>query len=226
MVLKMKRCNECMVDVNEVSNVCPLCSAKLEKINDDKEYYTYPKLEVGLKKYRKTYKLLFLLLIFVCLVSLIINTLTFSGVKWSLMLVAGLAYWTIGVAIALNYKTSKTYKLILQAVALSIMAIIIDCINGYSGISVNYAIPIITGIINLIAFSIIVLNKTKWTRYVMYQLTILIMGLVPLVFIPFNLIYTYLPLLISVSISMSLFILTALFKNKELKNEYIRRFYI
>ena len=226
MVLEMKRCSECRVEVNETANNCPLCYGKINKIDENVEVNSYPKIELSLKKYRNLFKIFGLISLFICIFSLVVNYITESNVKWSLILTAGIAYWWTTIGFSINSSMSKTYRIIIETILLDLLVIILDLVQGYTGISINYVIPIITITVNLIVLSIIIINKTKWKKYVMYQLTLLIIGLLPLICIPFGLIYNYLPLTISIITTGMMFISTVVYKRRDLKDEYIRRFHI
>lgn len=222
----MKRCSECRVKVNEVSNRCPLCFSSLEKIDDIKEEYTYPKVELSLKKYRNLFKILGVVSVIVCLLSIIANYMSFNGVKWSLLVVAGIIYWWISLAYSINKSVSTTLKIVIQAVLLSLLMICYDLAIGYTGISINYGLPTISINANLIILGIMIINRTNWKKYSMYQLTMCIIGFIPLIFIPFGLFYTYTPIVLSCIFCSVMFISTFVYRKSELKDEYIRRFHI
>lgn len=132
----MVKCNKCNVEVDTVSDVCPLCNSEIK----NKDESTYPVIKNNLTKALFMKKIFFIHCI-ICIIIVLINYFCTPNVKWSIFVVI-----QIIVAYFIFLRIFKGRHRIIRLLFIlnfitCITSIFWDYYVGFSGWSINYVLP-------------------------------------------------------------------------------------
>ena len=114
---------------------------------------------------------------------------------------------------------------LIQTVAISVLAWYIDHLLGAKGWSLNVAIPILIIIANTTMLVLTIVSSRRYVRYAIYQLIILMFSVLPIIFIYEHMIQDRMLSYVAIGISMLNFILTLVLSASDVKDEIIRKFH-
>ncbi|MGN0394692.1 MAG: DUF6320 domain-containing protein [Coprococcus sp.] len=234
----MSKCNRCNIDILDDSLYCPLCNSVLELNKDNlKSDYTdadsyisksamYPDITPSVKKMKFVFKLV----IFCCVLTecalIVINSLTSHTIDWSIICGIAMLYLCFSFIYTFKHNTSHRTKMMIHTLAVMICSVLIDFSIGYTGWSVNFALPsailVLDGAILVLLFA----NSGNWQSYILLQVYTVILSAILCILILFKL-YTF-PLLVYIAAAVSdiLFIATLVFGEKKATTELKRRFHV
>lgn len=140
----------------------------------------YPNVR-NTKKSNLTIKIMLGVSVLVALICIIINLCTSTRYLWSLIVVAGIIYSWITVIYAVQRNINIASNVMIQSILISILVLCIDFIIGYTGWSINLAIPIIIIVANVTVLGLTFVSIHRYYKYAIYQLIIFILSLIPMV---------------------------------------------
>lgn len=222
----MSKCLRCNIDILDDSYICPLCNGVVES---DKEVnksvsVMYPDVEPKMKKIKFVIKLLVFLSVLTESVLILINYLTYNGIKWSVICGAAMAYMCFTVIYSFQRHTGHRTKLLMQLLGAMILVVVIDQFIGYSAWSVNYAIPIAIMIMDVIIIFLMFVNHSNWQNYIMLQIGVFVIGMIYMIFVFTDVVTKPLLTIIAVTVTGIILISTLVFGDKRAINEVLRRF--
>lgn len=222
----MKTCKKCQVQVKGETKVCPLCKAVLSGEHMDTEEQRYPNVELSVESYNLINRVFLFISIIIIVVSVVINFLLYHGIIWSFASIGAVLYSQTVLRHAIKNNIHPASKIIVQAISGSLLIVIIDLVIGFQGWSVNYVIPQVAILANLAIFILMMINRMDWRNYMLYQLSMSILGFIPIILLLTDI--TTRPLMSYISTITSTLILvgTIVFGDKTVKSELIRRFHI
>lgn len=184
----------------------------------------YPDVKPANKKIRMVIKCFIFISILVELILVLINYLTYKGVKWSLICGAALIYLCFTVAYCVPKNTGHRSKIFAQMIGSIVLAILIDCSLGYTGWSLNYVTPIAIMLFDITILVFMIVNSNNWQNYIVLQVAMLLVSL-GFGILALTGVVTW-PLLTVVAIGVSAIILiaTVVFGDKTAITELSRRF--
>jgi len=222
----MKYCNKCGVHSEDAENRCPLCESLLLDEGGESGPSRYPDLELTLNWYTVLKRAYLFFAILIITASIIVDLLRGMGISWSFLSIGVVGYsWTV-IYHAIRTNTHFASKILVQAIAGSLLMFVIDYMSGTIGWSVNYVIPQILIFANAAIFVLMLINFMAWREYVFYQLVMTFIGLLPIFLILFNVVTRPVMSYVSVGISAAILVGTVIFGDKTVKSELIRRFHI
>ena len=185
----------------------------------------YPK-KINSKKVNIFFRISNLVLILISILLIIINTLTTPNIYWSPLCILGFIYIYLTVKFSIITKTNIAHHVMFQTLLTSIFMFFIDYRIGYSGWSINIALPILIIISNIAMFIITITNYKHYAKYATSQLIIMLLSLTMTFFIYKG--YCNINPLINIAIILSLigFLISLILCHKDLKEEFIRKFNI
>ncbi|MFB4161126.1 DUF6320 domain-containing protein [Geomicrobium sp. JSM 1781026] len=158
--------------------------------------------------------------------SLLINLLTTPDVLWVFYIVGPVLYVLLLVNHTILSRAHAGSKIIFQVLALSAMLIVLDTAAGATRWSIHYVIPFLVISATLIV-TIIILNKPmKWREYLGYMMTMIVLGFMPVLLFLSSLSLVLWPSAITALYALLTLIGMALFANRTMRNEFVRRFHI
>ncbi len=158
----MKHCKLCDVDVKTDKSYCPLCFNQLEgEIAENTLYLTNTQKRTQNQKTYFTNKILLFLSLVVSIVCGFINFLTYNGVLWSLVVLAGVAYIWIFVAHTIMSNRGAFEKVFFQLAGLLAILISTHNIAGGGDWLINYVVPSLAIITTVTLVMISLINKRR-----------------------------------------------------------------
>lgn len=226
----MEVCNACHVKVAGERHFCPLCGAELQQDGDEGERQPlalnhYPDLSATTAQFNVTTRLLVLLTVLGCLMSVLINLLVTPDFLWCLIVLAAAVYcWTTIPPLlrkGVNFAKQITFQIVLTA----LLAIALDFIIGFQGWSVDYVLPglLCAGIAATCAMAIF--NQTNWAQYALYQVLMGVFGFVPLLLYMLSISDSLVLVLVTAGLALASLLITFLFGDRTVKEEFKRRFH-
>ncbi|MFR3220786.1 MAG: DUF6320 domain-containing protein [Ruthenibacterium lactatiformans] len=171
----MKHCRACDVDVATPAVLCPLCGTPLAGLADADCAAVYPPAG-SRKEYNFVKRLLLLLSVVGAAVCIVVNLLVMPSFWWWTIVVTALVYAWAVVPHAMRRGGNAAGKVLMQVVAGSALAVLVDFETGYRGWGV-FVVPafICAGIVAVVV--LVMCNRTNWAGYVLYQAVLAVFGL-------------------------------------------------
>ena len=228
----MKYCEHCRVSIPGKERNCPLCHQNLPMQEDQDNTEAYPEFEPRRrrdKKMVKAYSKTALLLIFS---SIIINMMISSETWWSAIFSAFVMYiWLLGL---LTFKRAAHpgLKLMAHAIAMPLLLVVINTFASntktFTRLSwaVSYAMPIIIICFILVINIIMYRHRQNLRNYLLYQLSLCVIGFVPLILVLSGVAKPIQPSIIAASCSFLSILALLLFSRKIVIGELGRKFHV
>ena len=217
--------------------MCPLCNGVLDMDKDfqpskdqaDLESYEsrslmYPDVAPTMRRIKFILKLFVFISIIVEAILILINYLTYNGLKWSLICGAAMVYMCFTLNYSFKHNKSHRNKMIVQAIGAMILAVLIDVVLGYTGWSVDYAIPSAIMLLDGAILVLMFVNFSDWQNYIIVQFGMLVISIVFFILTFVGVVKHPLLTIIAFGVSVLLLLGTLLFGDKKAINEVTRRF--
>lgn len=192
----MSRCNRCNITVKDDSLVCPLCKGALSDTEPVKP--VYPDMFPRLQRMRLAIRIVTFCAVVGVLVLGIVNYMTYRGVKWSLVSLAGIAYLYFTFTFTVQPLADEQQKIMFQSVLSIALVLAVDFSLGYRGWSVNIGIPIIVILSNITIFVFMMVRRRDWRSYIMLQLELILLAAAELLLVSMEIVTWKLLAMISV----------------------------
>lgn len=202
----MTQCENCHVSVKGDWETCPLCDEPL-KDKEDLEAASSSFLGLPLNFNRqKAYQIFFRLSLCAVLLYFAINyfwTFQFFGLEY--VIFGLLITWTL-IVIFIRKRRNITKAIIYTLFFISLASVYLDYINGWIGWSLTFVIPIVSISSLLAMFISIQVVHLKIEDYILYLQLASLFGLIPLAFLIMGWVGHPLPSILSVILSLVLFV--------------------
>lgn len=185
----------------------------------------YPKL-FNIKKNHFVIKLLMGISILIAIICFLINLLVENRFYWSIISIFGIVYIWVTTMYSIKKNVNIASHVAVQMICTSILVVIIDLVIGFSGWSINFAIPIITMTANTTIFILTIVSRKKYLKYVIYELIIFLFSMLPLLLVLFKMIDKILFVCISTGIAILNLLFVICLCGKDVKEEVKRRFHL
>lgn len=223
----MDYCENCKASIKGDWEICPLCQTSMKQENsEDKKTGTSflnDPLLFNRDQAKQTFFRVSLLLILLYFIAQIFYPFKFFGLEYILF---GLFItWTLGIIFVRkrrNLAKVITYYLLL----ISLATIYFDYLFGWRGWSITFVVPIISMSALLAIFIAMQVINLKVQDYVLYLQLVALFGLIPLLFLIMNWVGHPLPSLLSVILSIIMFIGVLIRYRKLLIRELQKRMHI
>ena len=223
----MDYCENCKASIKGDWEICPLCQTSMKQENsEDKKIGTSflnDPLLFNRDQAKQTFFRVSLLLILLYFIVQIFYPFKFFGLEYILF---GLFItWTLGIIFVRkrrNLAKVITYYLLL----ISLATIYFDYLFGWRGWSITFVVPIISMSALLAIFIAMQVINLKVQDYVLYLQLAALFGLIPLLFLIMNWVGHPLPSLLSVILSIIMFIGVLIRYRKLLIRELQKRMHI
>lgn len=219
----MKKCKRCDVTILDDTSICPLCGSVLEGEAEGEN--SYPVLTAELQKFVLLRKIFYFSLLVLGVLSVFINYLTFNGLYWSVIVLAGIAYCLFTVSYTIMHRTNLGAKVIWQAIGIIVLTVIIDMVTGYSGWAIRYAVPLLLLMADLTLVIMMIIDRVRWQGYFMCQMAVTILSMIPLVAALLGFVDNTFIAVITCGISLLVLAGIIIFWDRKVKNELKRRFH-
>ena len=159
----------------------------------------------------------------VAIVLVIINKLTTPKIGWAAIANGGIIYVWIVLFYSIKKRINIAGHVLLQTIIVSILVVFIDYKLGFKTWSISIGIPVIVMISNITMFVLTIISHKKFIKYAIYQLTILVFSLLPIIFITEDIVQNKVLSMISVGISTLNLVLTLMLCAKDIKEAVVRK---
>lgn len=221
----MNRCQKCNVMIVDATDRCPLCQHVLASDGQTGEDQ-YPNAIEVTKRFRFLENLvLFLSIVVECLL-LFINYNVNPRVPWAVIAGLVLIYVNVVLRLAVLGKSGYLFKT-LSLVALAVVLLLgVDYLTGYRKWSLDYVLPAGILVLDLALFVLTLANRKGWQSYLMPQLLMVILSLIPVILRETGIIQVPYLVWTALAASCFLFLGTLILGDQRARTELKRRFHI
>ena len=154
------------------------------------------------------------------------NKLTTPVIPWAALCNCGIIYCWITVIYSIKKNTNIAGHVLIQTIAISILALYIDYKIGFKGWSLDIAIPIIIIVANITMLVLTIVSYKKYIKYAIYQLIIVLFSMLPVFFITEQMIQNKTLGIIASSVSSFNFLISLILCSRDVKEVIIRKFHM
>lgn len=219
------RCENCKVNISNISSNCPLCGRHLHESGIGK-HASYPDIKESLSSThnRNIRGLLFLTIVF-SLSIFLLNLLTPYKYFWSLIPISGMWLLWLVLGIPIIRKKITPAMIVLDNIIISIFLNIIDVTLTQQGWAISYVVPFILVGSTLAITIVFMLTKIDWKDYYPSQIAIVGLCFIPLI-IRIFISFIFWPSVISAAYGFFTILGMIILGNKKFKHETKKRFHI
>lgn len=241
----MSKCKRCNIEILDKSLSCPLCNGVLEldiphtSVSTDNpddqnakndmisKSIMYPDITPAIKRMNFITKLIIFCSVIAEGILIYINYMTYKEVKWSAICGVGLVYACFSLIYSFKHNKSHRKKIMVQATLIMPVLILIDYALGYTGWSIDFAIPCVIAVVDIAILVLMIINTSNWQSYILLQVYILIICIVLSIFMFCGLFFKhFLFMVIADLLTILLLAGTLLFGDHRATNELKRRFHM
>lgn len=177
----MLYCEYCKVKVAGLHKKCPLCHCSLSGQSQE-DLPQYPMIKSEISKIYFIFKLMKLAAISACVVSVLINYISYKQTMWSAFVIAGLACGWLLMTIGIKRKANLIKLLQWELYITCGLAALWDYFTGWHRWSIEFVLPCscIACMVSIAILSAIL--KKQPSEYLIYLNLVNILGFVPIVF--------------------------------------------
>lgn len=221
----MGGCRQCNVDICDDTQICPLCRCVIEWEGEMED--SYPDIRLRARKLNLAVRIFLFLAILTEVLLVYLNWRFFPEIRWSVISGVGLAYlWFIARFAVLNDNAGYRLKFLTLTFLGILYVILIDCVIGYRGWSVNYVLPSALLFVDAAILIIMFLNRRSWQSYIMLELFMIVLSMLPFVLMFFGIVTEVFLNGLALAASVLLFLGTLIIGDRRAKSELRRRFHV
>ncbi|MDD3107529.1 MAG: DUF6320 domain-containing protein [Bacilli bacterium] len=225
----MKQCPKCNVNIHTNRKTCPLCYEKLVDLDKEKlEYTIYPEYRQPKKKTNFFVRSTVFLAITAIIITTLVNAVTYTKESswWSFYVLVSMLYFLVLIKSSIVSRANPARKIVIQMVTISILVLAVDFIARSTGWSYTYVVPFLS-VASSATIAIILLTKSiRYSDYIIYLLSSLFIGLIPFVLWIFKLVKILWPSLAAACFSLVILLAMLFFADREIRDEFKKRFHI
>lgn len=158
--------------------------------------------------------------------SFIIHKIFPTNVNWPMFVVLGLVSMWLSLIVVIRKKYNITKNIMWQVIVVSMLSVIWDWRTGSRGWSLDYIIPIICVAAMGVMYVTAKVMKLRVRDYIAYFLLDGLLGIVPVIFIMFDLVHIWYPSAVCVAMSIIFLSAIIIFQGENIKNELVKRMHI
>ena len=218
-------CKNCGVKVTDHTTFCPLCQNVLDHSSVEGEA-TYPNITERFKKLVLIKRIALFLGILICVFTLFVDFKLSRRPDWSVLVVVAAVYLLAIFFTFSDPESGYRKRICLILFGGTLIILMIDLQTGNHGWSVNFFLPGLIFFMNIGLFILMIINRRNWQSYMLYQIGVIFIGVVPLILIALRVV-TY-PLISELAFlsSVLVFVGTVIFGGRVARIELRRRFHI
>ena len=222
----MKYCKKCNVYIRGKRQQCPLCFSNLTTADEGDDPVFYPDIKENSGKNNFLFKLFLFLSISGSLVCLFINLMFWSGILWSLIVIAAMSLLWETIWVLILSKKNAGLKIIGQTLVVLILMITIDAVTGWKQWSIGIVAPFVIITSTCSMTIVLYINRAKWREYMLFQFIITINGFIPVILFWCGFAKIIWPGAVGALYSLLTLIGMLIFAEKQFKNELKKRFHV
>lgn len=219
----MNKCNKCGVLVQDDTQICPLCRCVLEQGTGED---SYPDVLLTVRRLKKLSNVCLFFLLLVSTVLGAINYQYYNGMLWCLIPIAAMAYGYLVLRYAILSKSGYRAKIMVLVACGIGLVVLIDGVTGFHGWSLNVVLPGGLMFVDGIIVALMFINRKSWQSYIVFQIGMVFISLIPLVLWRMGLITWPLLSLIGEAVAIFLVLGSVIIGDRGAREELQRRFHI
>ena len=185
----------------------------------------YPK-KLNSKKSNQLVNILLICSIIVSAILVIINKIVSPNIPWAHITIAGIMYIWITVLYSIRRNTNIAAHVLLQMIAISAIILYIDKQLNFYGWSIYIGIPIVAIVANITMLVLAIVCHKKYIRYTIYQLIIVSLSMVQILFALNGIIKFSVLNQVSIGISLFNLIISLILGYKEFYKTIVCKFHM
>jgi hypothetical protein len=229
----MGYCKTCKVKILDDTDRCPLCGSVLKNDGDETDLNgpisrTYPDIFAHKKKLNLTLRIVGFLAIAVSLVSIFLNYNLNGGLKgfyWSLIVVGSLLY-AFSILRLIAIEAGYIRQMLSGTIGGVLLVVWIDVLTGFHRWSINFVLPGSMLLVDLAFIIFMIINRKNWSGYMLYQLFMIVIALIPLILILTHVVTHPIVSEIAILSAILVFLGTLILGGAAARTEIQRRFFL
>ena len=231
----VSRCPKCNIILYNQSDTCPLCHCVVSELEgEEKESAVklfggdapYPDVQGKRRRIRSALNIMLIIFIIAEIIMIQINDMTSVSYPWSLITGVSLLYIYLSLIYWLYYDAGSASKVALQLTITMLFLFSIDYFNGMTGWSLQWAIPGLILLGDLIVAVLMLVNRSRWQSYLLLLLYLAICSFVTIVLYMIGHINTMILAGISEAVTCLYLVSMILLGGRKAEREIKRRFHI
>lgn len=219
-------CNNCKVNIRGNKEACPLCGNILTfDKNSNKVDSPYPVIPPSFERH-----LVLRILVFISIVVIVSSYVIYKifpiSINWPVLVALGLLSMWISLTVALKKRYNISKSIMWQVIIVSALSVFWDWRIGWMGWSLDYAIPVLCVAAMLAMYITAKVMHLGVRDYISYFLLIGLFGIIPVLFILFDLVNTVYPSMVSVAFSIIFLAAILIFQGDNIKAELQKKMHI
>lgn len=228
----MKYCAECKIHISPGAAYCPLCRSELPVSEEPGEAEEYPGIEPVKAGDKRRGRIAAAVAGVLIVAAVLANLLIWRGGIWCIVAAACVLYgWGLGL-LSINKRVHLGWKLIAHAAAMPGLLIVANLFASRTEMvsrvtwAISYAMPAVF-VCFIVAINIIMIRwRHKRHDYLLYQLALCVIALVPLILVLSGLAQPVYPSIVAAGCSVVTIAWLMIFAKKVVRTEFERKFHI
>ena len=240
----MAKCKQCNVTISDDTRVCPLCQCVVEvdepaaaapgpkkgKVRQpESEMHCINEYPDVWFKYHRAKHLSNLILVAVLTAGVVLAVVNFVFSRetwWCLLPIAAMAYAYVVFRLLFVSRKGYRWKVFAPLVLALLLLLVIDIETGFYGWSMNYVFPAGILVTDLIILILMLTNRRNWQSYMIMQIVMMVVSLIPMVLWATGIVTSPLLSVIALGISVFMFLGALIIGDRTARSELKRRFHI
>jgi len=231
----INRCPQCNIILFHQSDICPLCQCVTQEVEESEtkhiidvfgEDAPYPDIQGRRKKMRFALKLVLVLFVAIEALLILINGVTHVNYPWSVITGIALIYAYLFLVYWVNHDSGFASKVGLQIMITVILLFGIDYFNGMNGWSLQWAIPGVILVGDVIVAVLMLTNRSRWQSFLLLLLFLAVLSIIPIVLYFTGTVENIVMPLISEAVTFMYLLIMIFFGERKAEHEFSRRFHI
>ena len=187
----------------------------------------YPDIRFIARKMNLAVRIFLFAAILMEVILVYLNWKFYDGVWWSVITGAGFFYlYFVARFAVLNDNAGYRSKFLALTFLGILYVILIDCMIGYHGWSVNFVLPGGLLLVDLFVLVLMFVNRRNWQSYIMLEISMIFLSAVPLILVWLGIGTETFISGFAFAVSVLLFVGTLIIGDKRARSELKRRFHV
>ncbi|MCC8082387.1 MAG: DUF6320 domain-containing protein [Lachnospiraceae bacterium] len=224
----MSKCWNCGIELKDPHHVCPLCKCIVERDGKEEPEQNYPYLdaEKGIRKMQRALNIYLFSAIVLEVLLCGIDFRTGGRPGWVILIGVFLAGGYITLKVLVQMHAAYRLKMILLAMLGEAVLLAIDIETGFAGWSLNYVLPAVFILMDLMIIFLMIVNSREWQSYISLQILIIALCCIQFVLYYMGVVTRLSGGVISLAAAILFFVGTLIVGGNRARSELYRRFHV
>ncbi len=234
-VRSAKKCPQCGIILLQGGDTCPFChcvpedqdeaaSAQIKK--DFGSGAPYPDIMRKQRLVRFALRLILFIMIVITATSVALNFAFTPTIWWSLIVMAGMIYGYVMLDYWIKHDAGFANKIGVQIFVSILFIFLADYLTGNRGWALQWVIPSIILFGDAVVFFLMLLNRSRWTSYLLLLILMELAGATILFLLFAGYIQNGILVIICIAVTSVFLLATVIFGDAKITTELKRRFHV